>query len=427
MKKSNIKVNVMEQTISVSKAFYKKACVYGTTEYKQLTDAQRNNPTFDVKFKEYDKKTYNGLTIAKMREYILTQDNSEDRLIEFEAVVTTAKAKGAQYPLTKKWFLAAYVMEHANREHGVSIGEIRDCLLNEGNVISIDERTIYKDLAVLRDRMGLDLEYRKKYGGWILKNPLFEPYELQYVVDSVQASKFITQQKAREITEKIKKLTDVHTRKTLNRRAYVLNRVRSMNESVVKEAYKIHDALEADCKVSFQYFHYSPNKDNPKSYFKAGERYVVSPFALLWDNGNYYLYAYTDKKQFRTFRVDRMERISVLAAMRDGKEHYKSRDVYKQTAHVFEMYHGTEYRVHIRFHNRVAHAVIDKFGKDTMMLPYDDTHFTITVPVEISPPFFAWIASLGHSAKILSPSPVVQEMKKFIARVQDMYKDEGEM
>lgn len=108
MKKSNIKVNVMEQTISVSKAFYKKACVYGTTEYKQLTDAQRNNPTFDVKFKEYDKKTYNGLTIAKMREYILTQDNSEDRLIEFEAVVTTAKAKGAQYPLTKKWFLATY-------------------------------------------------------------------------------------------------------------------------------------------------------------------------------------------------------------------------------------------------------------------------------------------------------------------------------
>lgn len=106
--KSNIKVNAMEQTISVSKAFYKKACVYGSPEYRQLIDAQRNNPAFDIKFKEYEKNTYNGLNLAKMREYILTQDNSEDRLVEFEAVIAIAKAKRALYPLTKKWFLETY-------------------------------------------------------------------------------------------------------------------------------------------------------------------------------------------------------------------------------------------------------------------------------------------------------------------------------
>ncbi len=108
MKKSNIKVNVMEQTISVSKAFYTKASHFGTPEYEQLTRAKNENPSFTVVFKTSDKKTYNGLTLARMMEYIQTQENSEERMIEFEAVKTTAKAKGAQYPLTKKWFLNTY-------------------------------------------------------------------------------------------------------------------------------------------------------------------------------------------------------------------------------------------------------------------------------------------------------------------------------
>ena len=43
-----------------------------------------------------------------MREYIKTQPNSKARLIEFEAIQTVAEAKGAKYPLTKKWFLATF-------------------------------------------------------------------------------------------------------------------------------------------------------------------------------------------------------------------------------------------------------------------------------------------------------------------------------
>ena len=81
----------------------------------------------------------------------------------------------------------------------------------------------------------------------------------------------------------------------------------------------------------------------------------------------------------------------------------------------------------MRFINRLADAVIDQFGKDVMMIPDDKNHFIVSVPVEISPPFFAWVATFGLAAKILSPEPVVDEMKKFIERVADMYKEEGKM
>ena len=43
-----------------------------------------------------------------MKDYISLFSNREERLAEFEAVMQVAEARGAKYPLTKKWFLATY-------------------------------------------------------------------------------------------------------------------------------------------------------------------------------------------------------------------------------------------------------------------------------------------------------------------------------
>ena len=192
----------------------------------------------------------------------------------------------------------------------------------------------------------------------------------------------------------------------------------------MKDADHIHEAIAADRKIAFRYFHYTPNKDNPQTYSKSGERIIASPYALMWNDGNYYLYAY-DGKKFRTYRVDRMEGIShPLLDKRDGGDEYDKRNLTDQRAKVFSMYHGEAYNVRIRVHNRLADAVIDQFGKDTIMVPYDDNHFTVNVPVELSPPFYAWVATFGKSMKILSPEPAVEGMKKFLQKASEMYYDE---
>ena len=74
-----------------------------------------------------------------------------------------------------------------------------------------------------------------------------------------------------------------------------------------------------------------------------------------------------------------------------------------------------------------ANAGKDRFGKDVVMRPLDDGHFTVVVPVEISPPFFAWIATFGRRVKILSPEPVIEEMRNFLEKSLDMVKKDGEM
>ena len=318
--------------------------------------------------------------------------------------------------------LKEYLQANAGKDRPIKRKDIEAYLTEKG--FPVEKKTLYADFAVLDNVFGLHLEYDQHKKGWKLLNPPFEPYELRLLVDGIQSSKFITREKAREITEKIKTLAGKETKATLNRQAYVADRVRSMNDSVVKDADRIHQAIAEDSQIAFRYFHYTPNRSNPKSYSKDGSKLIVSPYALLWNNGNYYLYAY-DGKKFRYYRVDRMESIShPLIQKREGKELFKEKDITSQEAKVFDMYGGDTYNVCIRFRKELADVAIDQFGKDVLMIPADEEHFTITVPVEVSPTFFAWISTFGRRVKILEPAAVVKKMREFIQAAADMYEDD---
>ena len=334
---------------------------------------------------------------------------------------------GKYYIAERLLILKQYLEANAGKNRIVTRGELEGLLKEHG--ISVEKKTLYADFAALGDICGLQLEYDVHKKGYRLLNPPFEPYELRLLVDSVQSSKFITQEKAKEITAKVRQFAGKDTVESLSRENHVANRIRSMNESVVKDADRIHEAIRKDLKIGFRYFHYTPATGKEKTYSKDGQQLIVSPYALLWNNGNYYLYAYdSEKEKFRYFRVDRMERISQpLPLKRDGREAYSEKNLNRQKAKVFDMFGGQEYNVRIRFRNELADAVIDQFGKDIMMMPCDENHFIILAPIEISPPFFAWIATFGRKVKILSPEPVVAKMREFLQKSLEMYKNDGEM
>ena len=325
----------------------------------------------------------------------------------------------------KLLYIRDYLYTHATKEHPKNAKHIRDFLLSHG--VEAHEKTIYNDILRLQTDFKVPIEYDAKRWGYYITQPQFEPYELRLMVDSIQSSKFITQKEANTITQKISGLADVYTKESLNRVAYVADRVRSRNDSVVKDADRIHSAIAQNRKISFRYFHYTPIKDNPKRYSKSGNVYIVSPYALLWDNGNYYLYAYTDKGNFRTFRIDRMENIShPLLAEREGEKEFKASQITSKEYKVFQMYHGDQMKVRVRFNNHFTDAVIDQFGKNVLLIPDGEKHFITTLPVEVSPPFWAWLSTFGKGAKVLHPEEAVNRMKAFINNLNEMYNDEGE-
>ena len=323
--------------------------------------------------------------------------------------------------------LRDYIYANADRTHAVRIEDIQKEYSNAGfegqNGVSVNIKTVYRDLNALADNWGIETEYVEKYKGYILKNPPFEANEMRLIVDSVQASKFITQRKADALTNKIIKYFGNGRRQKLNRPAYVFNRIHSQNEEVVEDAAKIYDAIAEDRKIGFRYFHLRP--DRKREYSNGGKPIVVSPFALYWSEGNLYLCAY-DGKKFRYYRVDRMERITVISQEeREGKDQFDTKDLTSPKVKMFQMFDGKEYSVKMRFHNRQTDAVIDQFGRDIVMIPDGSDHFTFTVAVKVSPPFYAWVSTFGRAAKIISPPAAVEGMKDFLQKAAEMYKDDG--
>ena len=118
MKKNIFTLNFVNKSIVGTKSAIARANKCLEPEYSELCALLEKHPTFNVEVKKIDqnkeKKTYNGLTFETMEEYISTQENSKEKLIEFKAIMKVAKAKGAMYPLTKKWFLKAYPEFKAN-------------------------------------------------------------------------------------------------------------------------------------------------------------------------------------------------------------------------------------------------------------------------------------------------------------------------
>lgn len=201
--------------------------------------------------------------------------------------------------------LRDYLYANADKTHAVKMEEIQKLYAENGfdgesgDYISI--KTVYRDLDALKSIYHIETEYVEKYKGYILKNPPFEAYEMRLIVDSVQASKFITQREADALTKIITQQFGNGRRQNLNRRAYVYDRIRSQNDSVVKDADRIHEAITAGYKIGFRYFHLHP--DRSKEYTNKGQLIVVSPFALYWNAGNLYLYCHNGK-EFLTYRMD---------------------------------------------------------------------------------------------------------------------------
>jgi hypothetical protein len=184
-----------------------------------------------------------------------------------------------------------------------------------------------------------------------------------------------------------------------------------MNESVYYNVDDIHTAINENKKIKFKYYKWDINKKLVPRH--NGDWFVVSPWALTWDDENYYMVAFDDlDQQIKHYRVDKMMRLSVEVEKRAGKDAFKNFDMAEYSKSTFGMYQGKKTRVKIEFANYMCGVFIDRFGKDITFRPIDDEHSELHVDVNVSRQFFGWIFSLGKDVKVTGPSEVVEEMKE---------------
>lgn len=321
-------------------------------------------------------------------------------------------------------YLMRIMLEKTDDEHALTMPEIMKEL--EKYDVTAERKSIYADFEDMRNKFGIEIlkEQRGAKTYYHVGSREFELAEVKLLVDAIQSSKFITRTKSKELIEKVKRFVSEYQGKTLQRQVFMDDRVKAMNESVFYNVDEVYTAINANRKIRFKYYKWDINK---KLVARNHDKwFVVSPWALTWVDENYYMIAYDDWAQMvKTYRVDKMMRISITEDERSGQKEFKEYDMANVSKTTFAMYGGNRRNVRIRFENTLCGVFLDRFGKDITFYPVDENHSEFNVDVTVSQHFFGWLFGLGPRVQLVGPDDVVEELREYVAAYMESMKQEG--
>lgn len=316
----------------------------------------------------------------------------------------------------KIFYILDHLEKNSHRDHPVRASELISMLDRQHN-ISCDRKTVYSDIAALQD-LGVDIvSIPGKNGGYYIASRNFELPELKLLIDAVLSSRFLTEKKSRELIEKLCKECSVHDARLMRRDVLVSGRVKSMNETIYYGVDAIQEAIAQNRQIRFRYFDWG--MDGQRQY--RDKEYVASPYGLCQDNENCYLLAHSPRHGVTSYRVDRMAAIQLTDDVRTPCPELTGKALHEHANRLFQMYSGDAVDVKLRFHRSLVNVVVDRFGKDTMMIPDGDEHFLFTVRVAVSPMFLSWIIGFGSKAKILHPQSVIDRCRDLCRETMEQY------
>ena len=314
-------------------------------------------------------------------------------------------------------YILDYLQKNSHEDHPVRANELIT-MLNSHN-ISCDRKTVYSDIQALQD-YGVDIISNPgKNGGYFIGQRIFEPYELKLLIDAVQSSRYLTESKSRDLIAKLCEQCNEQDAQLMKRTVLIAGRVKSMNESIYYNVDAIQDAIAQNKQITFRYFDWDIKG---KRRYREKE-YYASPYGLCQDNENCYLLGYSLRHGITSYRVDRMTDIRPAEEARTPCPELTGKALVEHANRLFQMFAGDDSNVKLRFHKDLLNVVIDRFGRDTMLIPDGEDHFNFTVKVAVSPMFLSWVIGFGNKAQILYPQSVVEQCKALCQEVMSQYQE----
>ncbi len=308
----------------------------------------------------------------------------------------------------KLLYLAKIFSENTDAEHAVTLKELSSELAKYE--ISAERKSLYDDIELLRV-FGLDIcVVRDRQVRYYLGKREFELAELKLLVDAVQSSKFITEKKSNALIRKLEGLTSKYQSAKLHRELTVSNRLKADNEEIFCSVDLIHRAISENRRICFRYFEW--NTDKKRVLRHEGAFYKISPWALIWDDENYYLVGFDSLSDtLKHYRVDKMLELYIDNAQREGKSRFEALDMTQYSKQVFGMYGGELVNVRLSCDKSLVGVVLDRFGTDIVIANHGE-RFEFTVKVMISPTFYSWVLGFGRGVKIVSPEYVKEQVRE---------------
>lgn len=348
----------------------------------------------------------------------------------------------------KAYLVLQYLLKNSDDEHPAKIDDITDYLQTDCG-IDAERRSIYKDIheinivsimlqegctfdeaeQMLNDNDELSLVKSKHLHGFYVtaQNRSLTPDDARILAECIYSAKFIPEGHEQFYIDMVCDSLSKHQKKRISHDVLLLDRISTFNRETIASIDIIKDAIPPNQprKIKFQYLKYTIQNLQKQVERRHGSDYIVSPYAMIIDNGNYYLLGIDERfkdKRLKTFRIDRMRKVKILDEPRTETEETKELDLHDYTRRVFSMFGGKRERVTIRFVNSLLDTVIDRIGtKDAIYSQIDEMHFTVTASVEISDQFYGWVCGFRNKARITAPEWVVKDFGDYVANIANMY------
>ena len=356
----------------------------------------------------------------------------------------------------KPYLVMEYLMRNTDENHAAPADAIVEYLRDDLG-IDAERRSIYRDIEEINKALWLlenedddadiftaeeaietdknDSEkfivYDRHLKGFRVVRRKYELSDIRLMAECIYASRYISQSEAERLVDIIKGFVSDEQAKEIRTDALVTARQRTLNKSTLRNVSTIYDAMSKMIdgdkhtpeKISFQYLKYTIDDLEKQTERRKGAKYIVSPYKLIINDGNYYLLAFDENsQQIRTYRVDRMKAINRLGTPREGAEAFAAIDMKTYTQRTFSMFGGERERVSIRFVSSLLDTAVERFGRYNVSYSRsDDHHFTVSADVEISDQFFGWLCGFGTKAKLFSPNSVVEQYKEYLLKILSRY------
>lgn len=319
----------------------------------------------------------------------------------------------------KLLYLKDILENETDENNKLTVKQIIEKLEDYG--VRAERKSIYDDIDCLL-QYGVDVIVEKSDSNYyFIGERNFELPELKLLVDSVQSSKFLTEKKSNSLIKKLESLCSQSQAISLNRQVFISDRIKTMNESIYLTIDEIQNAIQNKEKISFKYLSYSIGNKN--IFKRDGKKYIISPYALMLEDQNYYLLGYdTNDKKFKHYRVDKIIGIEATTEPLDGQEEFKEINLPKYSKKFFSMFGGNVEKIKLQVDSDLIGVITDRFGKNIIIKKINDNNFEVIVEIAVSPQFYGWVTSFSGKIKIISPENTVTDFKNHLKKVAAFYK-----
>lgn len=304
--------------------------------------------------------------------------------------------------------------KYSDEEHFLTHQDIIDRIYDDYG-LSLERKSVAYSIQLLQE-LDYDIE-KQQHGGFALYSRLFDPSEARFVNDAIFSSRTITGKQAIALTKKINSGFSIYQNKKYDYIKKSTELSRTSNQDIFYNIELIEEGMQRKKRVSFQYRTFDEN--GKPCYRYDGFRYIVSPYYLINNFGKYYLLCnYREKySALQIFRVDYMCNVEIKEDWElkpinslKGIDNFNISDYLNE--HIY-LFNSPVVDAKLLIENPAAiQSIDDWFGKKAKITKEDGKLYATIRCNEDS--LFYWILQYGDDFKLLSPTTLVERIKKHL-------------